>query len=222
MTTYKVANRAFETYEEAMSYCDACDFNFRDMIEIVEDAPKAGTTTIVYQVETTKHDEDVNFDFSNLEIMEFNTIEKALYVVAEWTNTGYNNINITVQIKNGDQIVCEDSANALHFAPEVSKKKINNLIDENEKMRNKIEQYEAFVKKYSAEKLFDEFKQQNNLHNGLYWYEMRLRGVAPGCQPRGFVEVDHNKGRHGIIGYSRKLSNEELAEYEMTEWNFIK
>ncbi|EPZ47679.1 hypothetical protein [Alicyclobacillus acidoterrestris] len=32
MMKYTVGNRAFETYEEAMAYCDMVDFDFHDMI----------------------------------------------------------------------------------------------------------------------------------------------------------------------------------------------
>ena len=33
---YIVGNRNFRTYEEAMKYCDLCDFDFHEMIEVKE------------------------------------------------------------------------------------------------------------------------------------------------------------------------------------------
>jgi hypothetical protein len=48
-----------------------------------------------------------------------------------------------------------------------------------------------------------------------HWYELRLRGISPGCQPNGFVDVDHTKGRWGIVAYDRQLTDEELEQYEM-------
>lgn len=33
---YIVGNRNFNTYEEAMKYCELCDFDFRDMIQVKE------------------------------------------------------------------------------------------------------------------------------------------------------------------------------------------
>lgn len=52
----------------------------------------------------------------------------------------------------------------------------------------------------------------------MIWYEMILRPVSIGCQPNDFVDVDHSKGRHGIVAYERQLTDEELAEYEMRPW----
>lgn len=48
-----------------------------------------------------------------------------------------------------------------------------------------------------------------------YWYELLFRGISPGCQPKGFVDVDHNSGKFGIVAYNRKLSEEEVTEYEL-------
>jgi hypothetical protein len=49
----------------------------------------------------------------------------------------------------------------------------------------------------------------------MNWYELRLRGISLGCQPKDFVEVDHTKGRWGIVAYDRELTKEELDIYEM-------
>lgn len=54
----------------------------------------------------------------------------------------------------------------------------------------------------------------------LYYYGMRLRGFSPGCQPMtGFVErMDDPKGKyHDILIYDRKLSQKELADYELDD-----
>lgn len=48
-----------------------------------------------------------------------------------------------------------------------------------------------------------------------HWYEYRLRGFSPGCQPAGWVEVDHGRGKWGAIAYSRALTAQEIAEYEL-------
>ncbi len=52
----------------------------------------------------------------------------------------------------------------------------------------------------------------------LYWYEYRFRGFSPMCQPFGHVEVDHNKGKFGIIAYNRPLTENELSDYELKVW----
>jgi len=59
---------------------------------------------------------------------------------------------------------------------------------------------------------------QNNYDGGLYWYEMCKRPVSLGCQPKGFIEFDDEKGERGIVGYDRELTNKELNDFEMKEW----
>lgn len=53
----------------------------------------------------------------------------------------------------------------------------------------------------------------------LYFsYGMRLRGFSPGCQPmNGFVDRrDDTAGRyHDILVYDRRLSDDELKNYEL-------
>ena len=52
-----------------------------------------------------------------------------------------------------------------------------------------------------------------------YAYGMRLRGFSIGCQPKeGFVERidDRSNTYHDILIYKRKLSEEELRDYELT------
>src|SRR5699024_3238076 len=62
-------------------------------------------------------------------------------------------------------------------------------------------------------------QRQNNYDDGLYWYEMRQRPVSLGCQPKGFVEFDDDKGKYGIVAYDRVLTDKELHDCEMKEWN---
>ena len=52
----------------------------------------------------------------------------------------------------------------------------------------------------------------------MYKYGMRLRGFAPLCQPKnGLLFVrDDPKGRYyDILLYNRKLTEQELREYEL-------
>ena len=54
-------------------------------------------------------------------------------------------------------------------------------------------------------------------------YGMRLRGFSIGCQPmNGFLsrEDDSTGKYHDIIIYSRKLTDEELNQYELDDLNF--
>ena len=51
----------------------------------------------------------------------------------------------------------------------------------------------------------------------LYKYGMRLRGFAPGCQPKEgfFCYICASEKYHSIIAYDRKLTDKELRDYEM-------
>lgn len=52
----------------------------------------------------------------------------------------------------------------------------------------------------------------------MFKYGMRLRGFSLGCQPmKGFVErLDDTTGRYyDVLVYDRKLSDKELADYEL-------
>lgn len=52
----------------------------------------------------------------------------------------------------------------------------------------------------------------------VYLYVMRLRGFAPGCQPKhGFIErrEDNDLWYHDIIIYSRELTMAERYNYDL-------
>lgn len=52
----------------------------------------------------------------------------------------------------------------------------------------------------------------------MYIYGMRLRGFAPGAQPMNGLDhaEDDRTGKYwSILYYRRKLSNEELKDYEL-------
>lgn len=53
----------------------------------------------------------------------------------------------------------------------------------------------------------------------LTWYEMIKRPISIGCQPKGFIEVNHLHGAWGIVAYDRELTDDELMEYEMSIWD---
>lgn len=52
----------------------------------------------------------------------------------------------------------------------------------------------------------------------MFKYGMRLRGFSIGCQPmKGFYERQDDDSRkyHDILIYERKLTDEELMDYEL-------
>lgn len=50
-----------------------------------------------------------------------------------------------------------------------------------------------------------------------YLYGMRLRPAGPGCQPmNGLLRIAPGGGRyHSLLIYDRKLTDEELEDYEL-------
>ena len=54
-----------------------------------------------------------------------------------------------------------------------------------------------------------------------YRYGMRLRGFSPGCQPKtGLIGCeDGGKRYHDILVYKRPLTAQELADYELDDFN---
>lgn len=54
--------------------------------------------------------------------------------------------------------------------------------------------------------------------NKLHWYEMVMRPVSIGTQPKGMIEFDEDKGEWGIVAYDRPLTDKELDDYEMRPW----
>lgn len=54
----------------------------------------------------------------------------------------------------------------------------------------------------------------------MYKYGMRLRGYAPKCQPMDGLTEWHETpdGKYyGILTYNRRLSEEEVRDYELDE-----
>ena len=56
-----------------------------------------------------------------------------------------------------------------------------------------------------------------------YLYGMRLRPAGPGCQPiKGLLRIAPGGGRyHDLLIYDRKLSDEELEQYELDYINDV-
>ena len=52
----------------------------------------------------------------------------------------------------------------------------------------------------------------------MFYYEMKLRPPSIGCQPKGFKEINHSKGAHGVLGYEWELDATELLEYDLAVW----
>jgi|SRR5690625_2607461 len=49
----------------------------------------------------------------------------------------------------------------------------------------------------------------------VYWYEYIHRGFSLGCQPKGFIDREDDKGRFGWIAYDRELTEQEINDYEL-------
>lgn len=92
-----------------------------------------------------------------------------------------------------------------------------------EQETNKTEQQEAKTNTtYTVGNCsFASYSEASNKQSKLFWYEYRLRGLSPGCQPNDFIKVDHSKGRFGIIAYNRPLTQKELNEYELLPFDDV-
>lgn len=51
----------------------------------------------------------------------------------------------------------------------------------------------------------------------MFLYGMRLRGYSIGCQPSGVLKrMDDTSGKYwDIIAYERKLTDKEIADYDL-------
>jgi len=54
--------------------------------------------------------------------------------------------------------------------------------------------------------------------DNLFWYELIYRSPAPSCQPEGYVKVNYDKGRHGIVAYTEPLTLDQIEKFELREW----
>ena len=182
---------------------------------------KKDIISIKYQIEYTEKDEYIKDDYSNLNqiknILDLEELIKTMFILKQ---RGKYNINIGYSIEDNKQWIIEDFVSCTEdFKSNAKELKQSKQITEQQteinELRQDLELYKSFIKKYKAEKQFNEFKEK-----GIFWYELLFRGISPGCQPKEFIDVDHTKGKYGIVAYNRKLTNEELKEYEMREYNY--
>jgi len=54
--------------------------------------------------------------------------------------------------------------------------------------------------------------------DNLFWYELIYRSPAPSCQPEGYVKVNYDKGKHGIVAYAKPLTLDQIEKFELREW----
>lgn len=180
---------------------------------------------LIYTVETTRHDDEVALDFSNVHVVPCKSMTALIQTFNLYQNQGFKNIQIGTLVKHKGETVIEDTSECLELS--VNTEGIKQLRNENrqlEALTEELSLYTGFVKQYKAEKTFDTYvtdrknSDVNKDTDGLYWYEMRLRPVSPRCQPKGFLQTDDTKGRHGIIAYNRPLTPGEVDEYDLGLW----
>ena len=153
---------------------------------------------------------------------KFNSLYQVLnaaYFVSLLTKKNNNNtiqdFKIFSCITNGkNKIIYEDVTDNIHCWNSIQESKLKQQNKELKEKMQELELYKEFIKKYKAEEQFKKFKKEH-----IFWYELKFRGISPGCQPKDFIESDNNKGKFGIVGYNRKLTENELETYEMKEYN---
>jgi len=190
---------------------------------------------IVYTIEHTKHDEELEeINYSNLVEEKCNSMQEAINRLNYFQTLGYKNINISNTVYNveNDHMLEDNTARNISIefnSTETIKAEKENriLTSKNEDLQEESILYEAFIDKYNSKDLFEkfieEYQNSNNNQdvNGLYWYEYRLRGFSISCQPKGHTKVNHNEGRWGIIAYNRPLTDIELFDYDLQPWKIV-
>lgn len=93
------------------------------------------------------------------------------------------------------------------------------LFRANEKKRNDQDIIDFFEGKVKGEIIKAALREYIANHPQEYAYGMKYRGYSPGCQPSGVKERrDDPTGKyHDIIVYDRKLSADEVRDYELEE-----
>lgn len=177
---------------------------------------------LVYTIETTRHDEEVKIDFSNIIAKDFYSLNEVMSMFNTWQQAGYNNIQIITRVKHNDNIIIEDSSSCLELLPNNNyMKQLQKDSEELEQVKQEKEIQSAFIEKHKAQEQYKKFKEEKTKqesNNRLHWYEYLYRPMSIGCQPKDFLEHDPNKGKHGIVAYNRPLSQAELNEYELREY----
>lgn len=185
---------------------------------------------LLYIVETTKTDNEVeSMHFSNIHRYEHKSIQSAIETIASMQRQRWYNISLDVQLYNyKNDILIEDIAYDIYFTStteEETRKDIRQLQEQTEHLTNENQIYRGFISKYKAEKALEKYTSEQQIinkdSNGLYWYEMLYRPLSPFCQPKGHISYDDTIGKHGIIAYSRPLTENELVEYELIKWKIV-
>lgn len=156
---------------------------------------------------------------------KYNTLSEVLtanYFVAQLVKkedyTTIEDYRIFTTITNGkNKVIYEDCTDNIHYWQDTQEYKIKERERQLEEDLQDLELYKEFIRQHKAEEAFKMFKQQKE--NKVFWYEYKFRGFSPGCQPKGHIDVNHNKGKFGIIAYDRQLTDQELTNYELKLYN---
>ncbi|MGG3987480.1 Rho termination factor N-terminal domain-containing protein [Bacillus smithii] len=133
-------------------------------------------------------------------------------------------------LSESETLALLNNVSSIHLIANTNKynmiEQVENEITETqqEQETSKTEYQEAQTKNTTytvGNRSFASHSQASNKQPKLYWYQYRLRGLSPGCQPDDFIKVDHSKGRFGIIAYNRPLTQKELNEYELLPFDDV-
>jgi hypothetical protein len=167
-------------------------------------------------------------------------MQKINNIVAYGNNAGMNNITqetiVNYYVKAIEQYGEEKALSILDTTVKNTRKKANDKLNEKwNKVKNEIFNKNNCVPT-SIKVIKDEIKNGNINIVGIeselwvyeqlsinkqetiqtiFWYEFLYRGFSPMCQPKGHIQLDHNKGKWGVIAYDRPLTDAELCEYEL-------
>lgn len=103
----------------------------------------------------------VKFKFDMLNKLEYDYLQDA---ISDYNRLYYDDTVLHVmlfeQIILNDEIILEQCKNMISnsILPSSVQKRVNRIEEDNQILSNELKQYQEFIKKYKAEKLFQEFK----------------------------------------------------------------
>lgn len=175
-----------------------------------------------YTIEYTDKDENIKDDFSNVHKVKCIGLESMINCMFKLRQAGKYNINLYTMVELNGHWIIEDSSNQCEiYSANETEKRLNKKAEKMEKTITELEQelalYKEFIKKYNAEKTFNEYKK-----NKTYTYYFRLRSPGLGCQPKeGLLDIKdekivyNNREYWGIAIYNRELTDIELYDYDL-------
>jgi hypothetical protein len=132
---------------------------YRPMANIHPD--RKHTTTVMYQVEYTDKDEEINSDFSNLHQFTAADLSKAMELAYDLRSRGKFNIGIYYLVEDPTGWIIEDSCNYIEqITSREDQSKIVTMTQTIQRQESELATMREFLRAYNAEQLYKQFKEK--------------------------------------------------------------